>query len=341
MWKNLSKGKRWAIYIVSPIIVIGLAIALYAGYLYVKAQQTVNNSFVESGREDEKSNLRETKVNPVEDNVSVLIIGLDESERRKEKYEQDLGRSDALMLATFNKQRNDMKLLSIPRDSRVYIPEVDYFTKINHAHAFGGHEATIEAVEDFLNVPVDYYVTVDFEAFIEIIDSLGGIVFNVPYEIKERDSKEKKDGVHLYPGLQKLDGEQALALARTRKYDSDIQRGERQQEIIKATVKEMKSFGSVVKLDRFIEAIGDNMTTNLRFNEIRSFLSYGLERNIPISSVKLEGEDLRREDGVIYFEVDEDSRSKVENELRQHLNLTIDDENEHADEHIENPLFYE
>src|SRR5699024_12833286 len=119
----------------------------------------------------------------------------DDSDHLRGEYEHELGRSAARMLATFKKQRDDVKLLSTPRDSREHIPEVDYFTKVNHAHAFGGDEATIETVENFLNVPVDYYVTVDFEAFIEIIDSLGGIFFNVPYELKERDSKEKKNEI--------------------------------------------------------------------------------------------------------------------------------------------------
>ncbi|HLQ73416.1 MAG TPA: LCP family protein [Bacillota bacterium] len=341
----MSKRKKWAFYIISPLLIIVLSVGAYAGYLYIKTERAVNEAYVDSGREGDKSDLRDKKVDPIEDNVSVLIIGLDESERRKEKYKQELGRSDALMLATFNKQRNDVKLLSIPRDSRVYIPEVDYFTKVNHAHAFGGHEATIETVENFLNVPVDYYVTVDFEAFIEIIDSLGGIFFNVPYELKERDSKEKKNGIHLYPGLQKLNGEEALAVARTRKYDSDIHRGERQQEIIRATMKEMTTLSSVFKLDNFIEAIAKNMTTNLKFHEMKKFLSYGMERTIPISSVTLEGDHGRRSDGIIYFEVDEESRKEVETELRTHLNLPpIKDENIHADEdtdYTDNPLFYE
>src|SRR5690606_21377009 len=107
----------------------------------------------------------------------------------------------------------------------VYIPEVGYNDKINHAHAFGGPKATIETVEQLLDVPVDYYVKLNFHAFTEVVDVIGGITAEVPYELWESDSNDKKNAIHLLPGEQLLNGEQALALARTRKYDSDIERG--------------------------------------------------------------------------------------------------------------------
>ena len=92
-----------------------------------------------------------------------------------------------------------MKLVSIPRDSYVYIPEVGYRDKITHAHAFGGTRATIEPVEELFDIPVDYYVKMNFNAFIDVVDALGGIEAEVPYNRTEKDENDKYT-IHLKKG---------------------------------------------------------------------------------------------------------------------------------------------
>ncbi len=74
----------------------------------------------------------------------------------------------------------------------MYVPEVNRYTKINHAHFFGGPKATIETVERFLQVPVDYYAKINFEGFIKVVNSLDGIKYDVPYELWESDSNDDK-----------------------------------------------------------------------------------------------------------------------------------------------------
>ncbi|WP_047985161.1 LCP family protein [Ornithinibacillus californiensis] len=293
----------------------------YGFYLYNKAEDTAEQSYeaVERKHPEEKdtSQYREDEVDPVRDSVSMLIIGIDDSDQRQ----YGTSRSDTLILATFNKSEGKVKLLSIPRDTYVYVSEIDEYTKINHAHAYGGPSATIETVEDYLQVPVDYYVRVNFKAFIEVVDSLGGINFEVPYEMYELDSKENKNAIHLMPGEQELNGEEALAIARTRKYDNDIERGKRQIEVIKAIVKQATSVSSFLKLDDLIEAIGNNMTTNIRFDQMKTFSSYALDENLKIESTNLEGSGGYMDDGLWYFQVDEESKQDVTNELREHLEL--------------------
>src|SRR6185437_5621524 len=95
-----------------------------------------------------KSEIREAKVEPKNDNVSILFIGVDDSDARHQGDRNS--RSDALLVATLNLENKSVKLVSIPRDSYVYIPKVGYRDKINHAHAFGGTQATIETVEGLL-----------------------------------------------------------------------------------------------------------------------------------------------------------------------------------------------
>src|SRR5699024_9418774 len=263
------KLRKRAIFILLPVFLI-VAGLTYATYLYVKAKDVLSESNEEDGQE--KSDLREEKVDPTEDNVSVLIAGVDASDVRNNA---ENSRTDTLMLATLNKKENSVKMLSIPRDSLVYIPEVGREDKINHAHAYGGMEATRDTVENLLDIPVDYYVKLNFEAFIDVVNAVDGITVDVPYELYEQNSEDVPGAIHLLPGEQKLNGEEALALARTRKLDNDIERGKRQQEIIKAVVDKSISMSSILKYDDIIEAVGTNMTTNMEFSEMKSFISYG------------------------------------------------------------------
>ena len=313
--KRKSKKRKRLLYIFVPIIVLITATTVYAVNLVNKAEKTIADSYENNGRE--KSDLRDEEVDPSQDHVSVLFIGVDDSEHRSANGESSL--SDALILATLNKDDNSVKLLSIPRDSYVYIPEVDKMDKITHAHAYGGPTATIEAVEGFLEVPVDYYVRLNFNAFVDVIDELGGITFDVPYEFTESNSDDEKNSIHLLPGEQILNGEEALAVARTRKKDSDLERGKRQQEIIKAIMNKTISASSVFKYDNVIEAVGDNMSTNLKFDQMKSFISYGISGDLDIETLNLTGSDLWADR--YYFELNEADLAEKKQILKEHLEL--------------------
>jgi|SRR5690625_381721 len=305
-------------FILIPLFVLISAVGLYSMYLHSKADSAISKSHDDMNRD--KSDLRDEYVDPKFDNVSILLMGIDSSETRGD---DDASRTDALLVATLNKDDKSIKLLSIPRDSYVYIPEVERSTKINHAHAYGGPRATVETVENLLNIPIDYYVRVNFEAFMDVVNAVDGITVNVPYEFQEQDSTDKANAIHLYPGIQKLDGEEALALARTRKKDSDVERGKRQQEIIKALVQKTLSVKSVLKYDDVIDAIGENMKTNMTFSEMKSFFGYLTHgKNLRIETLNVDGEDYKP-DGVYYWQLDDRSLAKTINELENHLDLPI------------------
>ncbi|WP_409302907.1 LCP family protein [Peribacillus sp. SCS-155] len=316
--KKKKKRKRRILLLMLPILLLALGASVYGGYLITKAQSMLGDSFESIGM----SSKRDEKVDPMADNVSLLFIGVDDSKTRNQ---QGHSRSDALMLATFNKKQKNIKLVSIPRDSYVYIPEKGSRTKINAAHAIGGPKATVETVEELLDVPVDYYVRMNFNAFIDVVDALEGIEVDVPYEINEIDSKDRKRAVHLMPGLQTLNGEEALALARTRKQDSDIYRGQRQQEILKAIMKKAASAGAITKYTDVIEAVGDNMTTNLQFSEMKAFIQYVTNSSgLDIESVKLNGSDSYI-NGVYYYQLDDASVAEAQAALKSHLNISSPD----------------
>src|SRR5690606_20415575 len=136
----MTKRKKIVITILVIIGALLVSAVGYAAYIYNQANKVVTDAHEDVGRENETSALRDKQVDPVNDHVSVLFIGVDSHDESANEN----SRSDALLLGTFNKDENNVKLLSIPRDSYVYIPEVGYSTKINHAHAYGGPRATIE-----------------------------------------------------------------------------------------------------------------------------------------------------------------------------------------------------
>ncbi|MEI3607591.1 LCP family protein [Pseudogracilibacillus sp. SE30717A] len=316
--KKRTLKRRFKILI--PFLIVIIAVGSYFMHLYSKADSAISDSHDDINRD--KSDLREEYVDPKFDNVSILLMGIDSSEKRGS---DDAARTDALMVATLNKDDKSIKLVSIPRDSYVYVPEVGYETKINHAHAYGGPRSTIETVENLLNIPIDYYVRVNFEAFMDVVDAVDGITMDVPYEFSEQDSKDKANAIHLYPGVQKLDGEEALALARTRKKDSDVERGKRQQEIMKALAERTLSVKSILKYDDVIEAIGANLKTNMTFSEMKSFFGYLTNgTDLDIEALNIEGEDYKP-GSIYYWQLDDRSLAQTINTLEDHLELPITD----------------
>lgn len=315
-------------FIVLPLLVVFLVVGGYGVHLYIKASSSMSDAYEDDGRG--KSSLRDEYVDPKFDNVTVLLMGIDENEKRSGRGEPT--RTDALILASLNKDDKSVKLLSIPRDSYVYISDIGREDKINHAHAYGGTRATLETVENLLDVPVDYYVKVNFHAFVDVVDAIGGIDVDVPYEFKESNSSDKRDSIHLLPGKQRLDGEESLALARTRKQDTDVMRGQRQLEIVDAIVDKVTSISSVLKYDDVIDAVGQNMSTNMTFTEMKSFFSYATHGSkVDVEKLSLEGYDYQP-GAVYYWQLDQESLASTISDLKTHLELVEANEGDQSGE---------
>lgn len=345
---NPKKNKKKIKIIISVILFILLIGGGYTWFLVNKASSAVRNAAHDLARGD-KSDLRDKAVKPITNNVSVLIMGVDESDVRGKEYGEAI-RTDALLLATFNKDSKTVKLLSIPRDTYTYIPIEKKKDKITHAHAFGsakngkngGPQASIDAVEKLMNVPVDYFVKFNFKSFIKIVDDLGGVEVDVPVEFTEQDSNDNAEAIHLEKGVQKLNGEEALALARTRHIDSDAMRGQRQQLVIEAILKKLTNVGSVTKVGNIIDDINGQFVTNLTFDDMLSFYKYGSDAEI--EKLQIQGDDCYMAKGddtcsksagggrTYYYNPDKKELANVTNELRTHLGLPAYTKSENSSE---------
>ncbi|NJP37430.1 LCP family protein [Alkalicoccus luteus] len=284
------------------------------GYMVYQVQSATNSSQAELDR-GEKSDMRDEAVDPVDDPVSILFLGLD-------SREDDLsGRTDAMVLATFNPNDESVKMVNIPRDSYVYMPDRDTNDKINHAHAYGGVTSTINTVEHMLDIPVDYVVSLNFTAFVEIIDTIGGVEVDVPMPIADTDNATYGT-IEIEEGMQTLNGEEALAYARMRKQDprGDLGRGDRQKDIIEAVIHQSASFRTITNFNSLVDSMERNLSTNLSFGNMVSMHSYANDMN-DIESLTFEGDDYN-EGGVYYYRIRDESLADVSGTLKEHLEIT-------------------
>lgn len=301
--------------------------------LYKTSESAMQASYDKSDSK-RQSNIREGKVNPSKDAVSILFLGIDDNEgRRKNGQTTEHSRTDSMILSTFSPEKRQIRLLSIPRDTISYIPKVGYYDKITHAHAYGGPVAAMDSVEATLNVPVDYYVRVNMDAFVEAVDELGGIYYDVPYDLNEPNTDDS-GRIKIKKGYQKLNGDEALAVARTRHHDSDLKRGERQMDLIKLLFQKAKSLDSYDKLDDLVQIVGKNAKHNLTSSEIKSLASMYLSDDIEFKKSQLKGKDDYLQN-IYYYNPSVSSIMKYSNILRSDLGLSkITNKDEFLDQRV-------
>lgn len=293
---------------------------VFANNLFKSSEKAFESSQDKSNA-DRQSNLRSSKIDPEKDPISILFLGIDDNEGR-EKNGQSLehSRSDAMILSTFNQEKHQIRMLSIPRDTISYIPKVGYYDKITHAHAYGGPIAAMDSVEATMNVPVDYYARVNMKAFVQAVDELGGIYYDVPYNLNEPNSDDT-GRIKIKKGYQKLNGDEALAVARTRHHDSDLKRGQRQMDLIKILFQKAQALDSFDKLDEVISIVGKNAKHNLTKSEIKSLAKMYLSDSVEMKKSQLEGKDDML-DNIYYYNPSIKSIQKYSNILRSDLGLS-------------------
>ncbi|MFC3420078.1 LCP family protein [Salinicoccus hispanicus] len=305
------------IFLVIALVVIGA----YIYNLFNSFEQGVSDSFEATDRD--RSELRLDDIDPSLDSFTVLILGIDESESRKEKdgLSSEDFRTDTMILATFDKTQDEVKLVSIPRDTLAYFPENNYYDKITHAHRENGPEGSMRAVESLLNVPVDFYVRVNMTAVVDMVDALGGVEFDVPFDMNEPNQLDK-GRIELEAGVQELNGEEALAVVRSRRVDTDLGRGQRQLEMVQKILGKAKTTGALTKLDDLIEVVADNTKHDMSSKEIRSLAAYYSFNDIEFDTTQLRGDDFWFQgNGAYFYWANEEHLYLVSKKLREILEL--------------------
>lgn len=275
----MSNLKKFVIVLMFLVILIP---ASAFGYIYFKLNSMYDNS-------SEAPALNKTDYKSESGITNILLVGTDG------RTSGETSRSDSMMILTIDEKHKSLKLTSLARDTYVNIPGHGN-AKLNAAFAYGGIGLLIDTIESNFKLDLQNYATVDFFSFMDIIDTLGGVVVDVQSsEINELnkfipecykfDKNPNKGELTLIynSGHQKLNGYQALAYGRIRKNDSALGRDERQRHIIESIMVEVKKL-PVTKYPELVNSILPYIKTNMKPTEILSLGTNIL--NIGISNIK-------------------------------------------------------
>ncbi len=291
------RKKGWGFFKKTLLVALSLAVILvFAAIAYVNATENRITRIASS----ELASL--STVAPVAPGgspapVNFLVIATDDRYNLPDDWEDNFGefagrRTDVIMLAHMVPGER-IQLLSIPRDLMV---EIDGHgtNRINASFVFGGPDLLIKTVQQKTGIPVHHYVEIDFGGFGRIVDSLGGVTVDFPYA-----TRDAKSGLDVEAGSQKLNGEMAVAYARSRQTEilkdgswqsgngGDIARTQRQQEIMVRMFDQITSPSSAFNLPTFLPTLADNITAD-------EALSLGLMADLGRNALTLRSGSIER-----------------------------------------------
>ena len=315
--RNRGRGKKkkrgcfstFLVGCLTPLLVLLIAGGAFAYYTFHSSVNEINNDDIT----DQIETVRDEEVTVGQDPISILLLGIDTGEY--DRVGDTGGRSDIMMVVTVNPDTNQAYMTSIPRDSYTEIVGYGTMDKINHAYAFGGISMSANTVQNFLNIPIDYVISMDMGGFVDIIDTMGGVEIT-PVETFEQE------GYYFVEGeTQMMDGSRVLQYIRNRYTDTgDYGRQLRARQVLGAVADQLVSLDSVTNVGGLVNIVQENVVTNLDVSEAQSL---ALDANSILDNLEmlqLEGSS-ETIDGVYYEMIDPASLEAVSSTLRENLEL--------------------
>lgn len=322
-----GKPRRVLRFFLSLLILFVLAVCLYIANLYWKLDKAL----------DENISTQPDAVVPKEQqadvkSLSILLLGLDSRAK--------LGtmNTDVMMVVTMNPKTKSATIVSIPRDAYFELEGYRPAKANGYYAAFYTNKSKKDTAERrayayeemklmlsrYLDIPIDYVSTIDFDGFRRVVDKLGGIDIYVDMDMRYVDNADGTN-IDLKKGQQHLDGKQTLDFVRYRqsnpgknatKPSNDLQRNQRQNAVLREIAGKMKSLGGLTKLDGIIDAVGDNWKTDLPPSQIKKLLTtyIGID-NERIEYIPVEGTWRSP-----YIHVNRDSLDRAKAALSRQLN---------------------
>lgn len=289
------------------LIVVSAAYAMYGWHKLSQTSKVIYNS---SGAPKLRSASNVIGKNKP---VSILLLGTDTGAMGR-SYK---GRTDTIMIMTINPKTNKTTMMSLPRDMKVNLPGFSQYSpaKVNAAYTYGGTKETIETLQDYFKVPIDYYLLVNMGGLKKSINAVGGVNVQSPLSFTYEGYTFKKGTTY------HMDGKKALAFSRMR-YDDpqgDYGRQTRQRLVISALLHKSVSYKTVLNSD-FLVSISDEMKTDLtRSDMVKLALNYRKAgKNVTSDHAQGVGKEIGGQD----FEVvSKTEQQRVSNKLRNSLGL--------------------
>ena len=250
------------------------------------------------------------------DKLQVLILG------------ESTGMSDTIMVASYDPKTQEASLMSIPRDTFTGDKKSSarYYHKINALYNYGETpEKTVEAVNKITGLDIKYYIIVDTEALIKLVDTIGGLEYDVPIDMNYDDSTQNLH-IHLSAGYQKLTGAQVEQLVRFRHnnngstypYEYGIEdhgRSKTQRNVVIELAKQSLKLKNITEISNIIDILKEYVDTNMDLNAIKDYLPYATKMNMDNIKVgRLPGKD-ELVNGIWFFFYDEEETEELVQEL--------------------------
>jgi LCP family protein required for cell wall assembly len=251
-WQVVRSVALWMV-LVALVVSVGVA-----GAAYLKAHQFIE-AISPKKQADRAAAKRLNVAIPGQPTVA-LVIGTD---RRKGKEAELTGRSDTLILVRADPETKSLSLLSFPRDliATIKCPgKPDVHDRINAAFSACGTLGSVETVRALTGLPINYFITVNFRGFTELVNNLGGVWLDVDHRyLCDATTCPGVSKINLLPGYQRVNATNALAYVRFRHFDSDLYRNARQQLFLKALKEQISSQLGVDTVFQIMNAIEKNV----------------------------------------------------------------------------------
>ncbi len=261
-------------------IFILIMIAVVSIFAYVNWQ--INNNFTAQNNQNAITPL-DLNFNFSPRRQNILLMGIDVASNESNPFKGN--RSDTMLLISIAPYGKNINVISIPRDSKVYIPGKNKADKINHAFAFGGAKLAVKTVEEAFGVKINNYLAISNAGVIKMIDTLGGLPIYIEKNMKYDDYSANLH-INLKQGEHILTGKQTEGYLRFR-HDSfgDIGRIRRQQWFFNALIARLKDPTVIVKLPELLKIMPQYIQTDLSGYDLAKYL--GMAKNVDTSTIQI------------------------------------------------------
>lgn len=319
----MKLGKKILLMLLAILTTTVLALGVYVTTAYNFSTSELSKTFKDYKTSKASSHaIEQTKP------FSILLMGVDTGDSERTSTWE--GNSDSMILVTINPKTKTTTMTSLERDVLIALsgPEDNSMTgveaKLNAAYASGGAQMAIMTVQDLLDISIDYYMQINMQGLVDLVNAVGGITVNNTFDFPiSIAANEPEYTATVEPGTHKINGEQALVYARMR-YDDpegDYGRQKRQREVIEKVLHKILALDSVSSYKKILSAVATNMQTNIEISSstIPSLLGY-TDALKNIETYQLKGED-EMINGTSYQIVSSDHLLEIQNNIKKQLGL--------------------
>ncbi|HLS54249.1 MAG TPA: LCP family protein [Tissierellaceae bacterium] len=314
--KNIKNKKRFFAVISTALILLSIGTGF--GINYYKKLKNPQDLFIPEIENNEDPTDIDISEQFDRNIVNILMVGFDRDEKRSK--EESAFRTDTNVVASINLEKKTVDLLSVPRDSYVPIANMGgKKDKFNSSFVYGyiygngpdrdenGYKYLLETTRELLGgAPLHYYVAVDMDVVVEIVEAIGGVELDIPEDVV-RGNK-----VRIKKGYQKLDGRSLLFYARNRNLPGgDIDRVKNQQRILMAIFDTLKKSNKFTALPKIYRSMMDKIDTNLNFNQLTALALFGMELDKDNINMHMLKGNYGHFNGISYWIVDQEARVEL------------------------------